>query len=161
MSKKVLVACFSATGTTAAVASRLASAIQADYFEITPTMPYTEEDLDWNDPRSRSSQEMNGLGVRPPRIRSKVENMAQYEVVFVGFPIWWYREPAIVDTFMESYNFFGKILIPFATSGGSGMGECAQNFRRLAPGAARVDVGCRFRPDVTEAELADWASRWL
>ena len=161
MNKNVLVVCFSATGTTAAVAARLAMAIDADFFEIIPKIPYTAEDLDWKNPGSRSSQEMNGFNVRQPRPRFKVENMAQYKVVFIGFPIWWYREPVIVDTFLTSYDFSGKILVPFATSRRDGLGECSQNFRRLAKGAARIDAGCRFRADVTKDELAAWAQRWL
>lgn len=119
---KVLVAYFSATGTTAKAAKRLADAVQGDLFEIRPAVPYTATDLDWTDKRSRSTVEMQNPASRP-EISSHVDNMAQYDTVFVGFPIWWYVAPTIINTFLEEYDFSGKTVIPFATSGGSGMGR--------------------------------------
>lgn len=159
MSKKTLVAYFSASGVTAALAGKLAKAIGADRFEIVPEQIYTEADLDWQDPRSRSSVEMNDRSSRPA-IASKSENMGQYEVIFVGFPIWWYREPSIIDTFMEAYDFTGKTVIPFATSGGSGIGRSGENLQHLAPGA-KVMRGKLFASNVSEKELAGWAAEWL
>ena len=152
---KTLVAYFSASGVTAKVAKKLASATDADLFEIQPQLRYTNDDLNWQNSRSRSSVEMNDRSCRPA-IASAVENMAQYDSVFVGFPIWWYREPSIIDTFMEAYDFSGKKVIPFCTSGGSGLGDAAQNMQNLAPGAAVVN-GKKFSPSVSESEIKLWA----
>lgn len=157
--KKVLVAYFSATGTTAGVAEKLAKVTQADLFEIKPEQPYTDDDLNWRDKQSRSSVEMADTSTRPA-IATKVENMEQYDVVFVGFPIWWYREPSIIDTFMESYDFSGKIVVPFATSGGSGMGRSSEIIQSLAP-QAKVMEGKRFSAYVSEVELDVWVAEWL
>lgn len=156
---KSLVAYFSASKTTERVASKLAYAIQADLFEVKPVQPYSSADLDWNDTLSRSSQEMNDRDSRPA-IRNTVSHMEQYDVVFVGFPIWWYREPSIIDTFMESYDFGGKTIVPFATSGGSGMGNSSENMQKLAPGS-KVVTGMRFSDSVSEKRLQSWASQWL
>ena len=120
MSKK-LVAYFSASGTTKKAAERLAKAAGADLLEIRPTIPYTSADLNWMDKKSRSSVEMNDPDSRP-EIAETMPNMADYDTVFIGFPIWWYVAPHIIHTFLESYDFTGKTLVPFATSGGSGMG---------------------------------------
>ncbi|MBR6076431.1 MAG: flavodoxin, partial [Victivallales bacterium] len=109
--------------------------------------------------KSRSSVEMKDKSSRPP-IASKVANMAQYDIVFVGFPVWWYREPSIIDTFMEAYDFGGKTVIPFATSGSSDIGPSGQNMQALAP-KAKVDKGKRFAADASEKELGDWAKKWL
>ncbi|MBO4284794.1 MAG: NAD(P)H-dependent oxidoreductase [Alphaproteobacteria bacterium] len=157
--KKVLVAYFSATGTTAGVAERLAKATGGDLFEIKPVEPYTDADLDWTNKQSRSSVEMADRSSRPA-IASKIEDMSKYDVVFVGFPIWWYREPSIIDTFMESYDFTGKTIIPFATSGGSGMGDASKIMQSLAP-SAKVLSGKRFSSSVSEEELKKWAEEWL
>ncbi len=157
--QKILVAYFSATGTTAKVAERLAQATGGDLFEIKPEQPYTDADLDWRDKQSRSSVEMDNKNSRPA-IASKIDNMNQYQVIFVGFPIWWYREPSIIDTFMESYNFEGKTVIPFATSGGSGMGNSGEIMQSLAP-HAKVLSGKRFPSNVSEEELKTWANEWL
>jgi len=159
MGKKTLVAYFSASGVTAALAGKLAKAIASDRFEIVPEQIYTEADLDWQNPRSRSSLEMNDRSSRPA-IASKLENLNQYEVVFIGFPIWWYREPSIIDTFMETHDFTGKTVIPFATSGGSGIGRSGENLQQLAPGA-QVMHGKLFPANVSEKELAAWAAEWL
>ena len=157
--RKALVAYFSAGGTTKKVAQRLAGGIGADLHEIEPKVPYTRGDLNWMSKRSRSSVEMSDRSARP-EIASRVQDMAQYDVVFVGFPVWWYREPSIIDTFMELYDFTGKAVIPFATSGGSPLGDSGKNMQALARGA-KVEAGRRFTSSAPERELADWASRWL
>ena len=157
--KKTLVAYFSASGVTAALAARLAEAIGADLYEIRPATPYTKADLNWMNRRSRSSVEMNDRSCRP-EISGAAENMAQYDVVFVGFPIWWYREPSIIDTFMEAYDFGGKTVIPFATSGSSGMGDTTENLQALAKNAA-VAEGRRFGRKASAEELKAWAAQWL
>ena len=156
---KALVAYFSASGVTKAVAERLAKSIGADLFEIEPVVHYTSADLDWTNKKSRSSIEMNDRASRPA-IASKIGDMAQYDVVFVGFPVWWYREPSIIDTFMEQYDFTGKTVIPFATSGGSQLGDSAKNMQALATGAKVVE-GKRFAARASEKELADWAAKYL
>ena len=156
---KSLVAYFSASGVTAKLSERLAKAIGADLFEIKPEVPYTDADLNWQDKNSRSSVEMNDRKSRPS-ISSRVENMSQYDVIFIGFPVWWYREPSIIDTFAESYDFDGKTIVPFATSGGSGIGESGKNIGELATDA-HVYSGERFKTNVSEEELKEWASSWI
>ena len=154
MSKKALVAYFSASGVTAKLAGRLAKAVGADQFEIIPEQIYTDADLDWRDSRSRSSVEMNDRSARPA-IASKMENIAQYEVIFVGFPVWWYREPSVIDSFLEAYDFSGKKIIPFATSGGSDIGEEVQ--KRIAEiTGTEVLKGKRFAANVNNAQLKEW-----
>ena len=155
---KTLVAYFSASGTTAKVAKKMAEAIGADLFEIKPEKPYTGADLNWQNKNSRSSVEMNDRSSRPA-IAVKAADMPQYDVVFVGFPVWWYREPSIIDTFMESYDFAGKTVIPFATSGGSGLGDSAVNMQKLAKGAKVVN-GKRFSGSASAEELKAWAGQW-
>lgn len=152
---KVLVAYFSPTGTTAKAAEGLAAAVGADLFEIVPETPYTRADLDWHDQSSRSSVEMSNEAARPV-ISSKVEDMDAYDTVFVGFPIWWYVEPRIIDTFLEAYDFSGKTIAPFATSGSSGIGDAPDRIRSLVPGA-RVDDGMMLNGTVGEAVLRNWA----
>ena len=131
---RILVAYFSASGVTARAAKEVAGAIGADLYEIRPAEPYTEADLNWMDKKSRSTLEMKDPASRPA-IGTRAENMDQYDTVFVGFPIWWYVEPRIVDTFLESYDFAGKILIPFATSGGSGISGAEKSLREHCPKA--------------------------
>lgn len=155
MSKK-LVAYFSASGVTKSVAEKLAEAAEADLFEIVPQQPYTSEDLNWNDSQSRSSVEMNDRSCRP-KISSSISDLSQYECVFVGFPVWWYREPSIIDTFLEAYDFSGKMIVPFCTSGGSGLGESVRNIQTFAQGAD-VRNGRRFSSGVSEEELKSWIS---
>ena len=157
--KKALVTYFSASGVTRKLAKTLAAEIDAELFEIEPEIPYTDADLDWQDSKSRSSIEMNDKNCRPG-IRSKVEDMDQYDVVFVGFPVWWYREPSIIDTFMEAYDLSQKTVVPFATSGGSPIGSSGRNMQVLAPGADVAD-GKRFGANASGKELAVWASKWL
>ena len=156
---KILVAYFSATGTTAQVAQRLATATGGDLFEIKPEVLYTDADLDWRNKQSRSSVEMADRSSRPA-ISSKVENMGEYDIVFIGFPIWWYREPSIIDTFLESYDFAGKTIVPFATSGGSSMGDSSEIMQALVPGA-KVEKGKRFAADVSEETLKTWSAEWV
>ena len=156
---KALVAYFSASGVTAKLAARLADGIGADLFEIVPEIPYSKADLNWMNKKSRSSVEMNDRNCRPA-ISSVVDNMAQYDVVFVGFPVWWYREPSIIDTFMEAYDFSGKTIVPFATSGTSGIGDSGENMQKLAKGA-NVLPGKRFKNNVSVEELKSWAGEWL
>ena len=156
---KALVAYFSASGVTSKVAKNLASAIGADIFEIKPVQKYSKADLNWMDKRSRSSVEMNDRSSRPA-IAERVNQMFDYDVVFIGFPIWWYREPSIIDTFMEAYDFSGKTIVPFATSGGSGLGDSAENMQTLAKGA-KVEEGKRFGRSASASELKNWAEKYL
>ncbi|MBQ9559714.1 MAG: NAD(P)H-dependent oxidoreductase [Bacteroidaceae bacterium] len=129
---KTLVAYFSASGVTRAVAQRLAEVSGADLHEIKPEQPYTEADLDWRNQKSRSSLEMKDKSSRPA-ITDKLQNMQDYDVIFVGFPIWWYTCPTIVNTFMEAYDFRGKTVIPFATSGGSSIQKACEDLRATYP----------------------------
>ena len=156
---KALVAYFSASGVTASVAERMATSIGADLYEIKPEQPYTSDDLNWQNRESRSSVEMKDKSSRPG-IENKVDDMEQYQIVFVGFPIWWYREPSIIDTFIEAYDFAGKTIVTFATSGGSGLGESTSNIQALAPEANVID-GKKFAGTVSETELKTWAERYL
>lgn len=156
---KILVAYFSATGNTAEVAQKLATAINADLFEIKPEQPYTSDDLNWQNNQSRTSIEMGDKNSRP-QIASKIEDISQYNIVFVGSPIWWGREPSIMDTFIESYDFAGKTVIPFATSGSSDIGDYGANLQALAPDA-KVLTGKRFPTDVSVQELKDWADEQM
>ena len=153
---KNLVAYFSASGVTKGVAEKLAKAAGAELFEIVPEQPYTDEDLNWNNKQSRSSVEMNDRSCRPG-ISTTVSDMGQYDCIFLGFPVWWYREPSIIDTFLEAYDFSSKTIVPFCTSGGSGLGETVGNMRSLAK-KADVRDGKRFSSGVSEEELKIWVS---
>ena len=133
MNEKTLVAYFP-QWSDGACGKEIAGGVDADLYEILPTQPYTDADLDWTDKKSRSTAEMNDPACRP-EIAGTVENMEQYDTVFIGFPIWWYVEPRIVDTFLESYDFSGKTVIPFATSGGSGIGGAEKSLREHCPKA--------------------------
>ena len=156
MSKK-LVAYFSASGTTKEAAERLAKAAGADLFEIKPTIPYTSADLNWMDKESRSSVEMNDPDSRP-EIAETMPNMADYDTVFIGFPIWWYVAPHIIHTFLESCDFSGKTLVPFATSGGSGMGKTVDELRKLCPNAD-WKAG-KLVNGASDQGLAAWAAKF-
>ena len=156
---KTLVAYFSARGTTGKGAKDLAAATGADLFEIAPEVPYTRADLNWNNSSSRSSIEMNDESSRPA-IAGTVANMDAYDTVFVGFPVWWYVEPRIIDTFLEDYNFAGKTIVPFATSGGSGLGRAPQRMQALVPGAT-VRSGGLLNGRPSQAELTRWAEQAL
>lgn len=151
---KILVTYFSASGVTEKAAKKLAAVANADLFEIKPVQLYTDADLDWTDKKSRSTIEMNDPSSRPA-IADKCGNMSDYDTVFVGFPVWWYVEPRIIDTFLESYDFSGKTVIPFATSGGSGLGKTADNFRKILGKNVKVDEG-KVLNRVTEADLQSW-----
>lgn len=129
---KVLVTYFSASGVTAKTANKLAKEVDGDVFEIEPKEKYTSADLNWMDKKSRSSVEMNDPASRP-EIAKQVESMDMYDTVLVGFPIWWYVEPKIIDTFLDSYDFSGKTVIPFATSGGSGIENVEKNLQKEYP----------------------------
>ena len=156
---KVLVAYFSASGVTKKAAENLAKAAGADLFEIEPEQIYTSEDLNWQNKQSRSSVEMNDRNCRPA-IASKVEDISQYSHVFVGFPVWWYREPSIIDTFMESYDWNGITVIPFCTSGGSGLGDAGKNMQALGNGVNVIE-GKRLSGNASEAELKAWTDQIL
>nr|WP_290463150.1 flavodoxin [Acutalibacter muris] len=154
MSKK-LVAYFSASGTTAKLAENLAEAIGADIFEIVPEVPYTAADLNWQDKHSRSSIEMQDPASRPA-IAATRDNIADYNTIFVGFPIWWYVAPTIINTFLESCDLTGKTIIPFATSGGSGIGETNEKLEPSCPDAKLLE-GRVFRSSASKTELEAWA----
>ena len=153
MSKK-LVAYFSASGVTEKMAKTLAEVTGADLFEIQPAVPYTTADLDWMNKKSRSSVEMSNPDSRP-EIGNKIPDMGQYDTVFVGFPIWWYVAPTIINTFLESYDFTGKKIATFATSGGSGMGKTDSILKKCAPNADWKE-GKRFGSADKNA-LKSWA----
>lgn len=149
-----LVAYFSATGMTARVARRVVRAADADLFEIRPEEPYTSADLDWRDKGSRSSIEMGDESSRPV-IAGCVDDMAKYDMVFVGFPVWWYVEPRIIDSFLEEYDLAGKVVVPFATSGGSGVDKASRRMRSVAAGA-RVLPGRRLSAGESQAAIDAW-----
>lgn len=152
-SKKTLVAYFSATGTTMEAATKLAKVADADLHEIVPTERYTSADLNWHDKNSRSSVEMADKSSRPA-IANKVKNMEQYDTVFVGFPIWWYIAPTIVNTFLEQYDLTGKTVVPFFTSGGSGAGETLKYLKPSAPNANWKEP--KSLNNLSEAEMKTW-----
>lgn len=152
----VLVAYFSATNTTKGVAEYIADGLSADLYEIVPQEPYTDADLDYNDDNSRSTIEMNDTAARPA-ISGSVENMNQYDIVFIGYPIWWGDAPRIVSTFVESYDFTGKTVVPFCTSGGSGMGSSASNLEKLTDGANWLS-GDRLDGGSSREEIVDWVN---
>ena len=154
MSRK-LVAYFSASGVTAKLAETLSEAIGADLYAIKPEVPYTKADLNWMNKNSRSSVEMKDPASRPA-IAGKRDNMDEYDTIFVGFPIWWYVAPTIINTFLESYDFAGKTIIPFATSGGSGMGKTNEKLQPSCPGAKLMD-GKVWEKNSKADELAAWA----
>ena len=152
----VLVAYFSASGTTAKAAKALANAAGADLYEIKPAVPYTRADLNWMDKGSRSSVEMNDKHSRPALADTDAP-IAGHNVIFLGFPIWWYTAPTIINTFLESYDFTGKTIVLFATSGGSGLGKSAAGLRASAPGARIVD-GRLLNGRLNADELKTWVS---
>ena len=151
-----LVAYFSASGVTARVAKILAETTGADIFEIEPEIPYTQADLNWMSKESRSSVEMNNPLSRP-NIARKCDNMDEYDTVFVGFPIWWYVAPTIINTFLESYDLTGKTIIPFATSGGSGMGKTNEKLLPSCKGAVLIE-GKILKANIGTGELMNWVN---
>lgn len=156
--KKALVAYFSASGVTAKAAKALAGAAGADLYEIKPKVPYTQADLNWMDKRSRSSIEMNDKASRPP-LADTDARIADYDVIFLGFPIWWYVAPTIVNTFLESYDFSGKTIVLFATSGGSGLGRSAAGLRGSVAADARIVDGRMLNGRLDEKELRAWVDK--
>lgn len=152
---EILVAYFSATGTTKALAEYAADALGADLYEITPEEPYTDDDLNYSDNSSRSTIEQNDSSARPV-ISGSVENMEQYEIVFLGFPIWWGEEPRIMDTFVESYDLSGKTIVPFCTSGGSGFGSSGRNLQALSTGDATWLDGARLGSSSSREDIVEW-----
>ena len=155
MSKK-LVAYFSASGTTASVAKALSEAAEADLYEIRPQTPYTRADLNWQDKKSRSSVEMNNESSRPP-LADQDAHIEDYDTIFLGFPIWWYTAPTIIKTFLESYDFTGKTIILFATSGGSNLGKTASDLQGSAAGAVIRD-GKLLNGRQSKESLAAWVN---
>lgn len=153
---KILVAYFSATHTTQGVAEKLAAGLNADLYEIVPAEPYTADDLNYNDNNSRSTREMNDPAARPA-ISGSVENMEQYDIIFLGYPIWWGEAPRILSTFVESYDFSGKTIVTFCTSGGSGIGSSAANLEALASGGTWLE-GKRLNAGDSQEALTDWAN---
>lgn len=151
---KILVAYFSATNTTEEIANYAAESMRADLYEIIPQEPYTDADLNYNDDNSRSSIEMNDPSSRPA-ISGSVENMDQYDIVFIGYPIWWGEAPRIMNTFMESYDFSGKTIVPFCTSGGSGIGSSAENLEQLTKDTNWLQ-GQRFSGSTSREEIVEW-----
>ena len=151
---KTLVACFSAGGSTAKLAQTLAAAADAALYEIRPAVPYERRDLNWMDKNARSTVEMQDPACRPA-LADTAANIAEADVIFLGFPIWWYREPSIIDSFLDAYDFAGKTIVPFFTSGGSQLGEGQQRIEALAKGA-KVLEGRRFSARASETELKTW-----
>ena len=149
-----LVACFSASGSTARLAKTLAAAAGAALYDIKPAVPYERGDLNWMDKKSRSTVEMQDPNCRPA-LADTAAPVAQADVIFLGFPIWWYREPSIIDSFLDAYDFSGKTVVPFFTSGGSQLGEGQGRIEKLAKGA-RVLPGKRFSARASESELKNW-----
>ena len=135
---KVLIAFFSVNGTTAKAAKELAAVEGADLFEIKPAVAYTREDLNWQNKQSRSSIEMNDHSSRPALADAELDTSA-YETIYVGFPVWWYIAPTIINSFLERYDFSGKKIVLFATSGGSGFGKAVQNLKVSAPDAEIIE----------------------
>ena len=156
---KRLVAYFSASKTTEKVANMIAEEGGYDICEITPKEAYTKADLNWMDKKSRSSVEMKDKKIRP-EIKDNDIDMSQYDEIILGFPIWWYVAPTIINTFLESYDFSGKTIVPFATSGGSGMGKTNQELAPSCPGAI-LEEGKRFEANAGESELKIWAEKFL
>ncbi|MEF2782412.1 MAG: flavodoxin [Clostridium sp.] len=150
---KVLVAYFSASGVTAKAAKEIAEVTQGDLFEIQPETPYTKADLNWMDKQSRSTIEMQNPDSRPA-IANKVSNMKEYDTIFVGFPIWWYVAPTIINTFLEGYDLSNKTIIPFATSGGSGMGKTNEKLSVSCPGAKLLEGKVLNR--MSKQAIKDW-----
>ena len=151
---KTMVACFSASGSTARLAQTLAAAADAKLYEIKPAVPYERRDLNWMDKKARSTVEMQDKNCRPA-LADTAAPVAEADVIFLGFPIWWYREPSIIDSFLDAYDFSGKTIVPFFTSGGSQLGDGQGRIEKLAKGA-KVLPGKRFSARASESELKSW-----
>lgn len=154
MNKKAMVAFFSITGTTGRVAKFVANFVEGDLFEIKPAQPYTKKDLDWHDKESRSTVEMHDEAARPAIEEMDIPRWEEYEVVFLGFPIWWYVAPRIINTFLESRDFSGKIIVPFCTSSGSDVGETNKFLQPSCPGATLRPARCLNK--LTRRMVEDW-----
>ncbi len=154
---KILVAYFSCTNTTKGVAEKIAVSTGGALYSITPSVPYTSADLDYSDSNSRSTKEQNDSKARPA-ISGSVENMNEYDIVFIGYPIWWGEAPKIIYTFLESYDFNGKTIIPFCTSGGSGVGNSARNLHSLASGASWLE-GEKLSGSASQSSIDEYVSR--
>lgn len=152
--QKILVAYFSATGTTEGVAEQIAEGLSCNLYEITPQDPYTDADLNYSDTNSRTTSEMNDENARPA-ISGSVSDMAQYDVVFLGYPIWWGEAPRIISTFLESYDFTGKTIVPFCTSGSSGISSSVSSLKPLASGATWLE-GQRFGGGASDETVMEW-----
>lgn len=152
----MLVAYFSATNTTKPLAEYIADGLKADIYEVVPETPYTSADLNYGNTSSRTSTEMNDPSARPA-ISGSVEDMGQYDIVFIGYPIWWGQAPRIISTFLEGYDFSGKTLVPFCTSGSSGIGSSAANLQNLTPGAKWLE-GQRFGGGTARSAMVDWVN---
>jgi len=152
---KVLVSFFSATGTTRKVAEEICKVENGDLYEIVPETPYTKQDLDYTVRDSRSNVEMADESSRPAFVK-KCDSIADYDTVFVGFPVWWGREPSIIDTFLEAYDFSGKTIVPFCTSGGSDVRKASRHIKGIVNENVTVEEGKRLGPDATEEEIRAW-----
>ena len=151
---KTLIAYFSAQGSTAKLAKTLAAAAEAELYEIKPAVPYERRDLNWMDKKSRTTLEMQDPNCRPALADTNAP-VAESDVIFLGFPIWWYREPSIIDSFLDAYDWAGKTVVPFFTSGGSDLGEGQDRIEMLAKGA-KVLRGRRFNARASESDLKKW-----
>lgn len=151
---KTLVAYFSASGVTRDVSIKLNDIVGGDLFEIVPEEKYSNEDLDWTNKNSRSSIEMNDSNSRP-KISSRVLDISQYDRIFIGYPVWWYTFPRIINTFLEEYDFSGKEIVPFCTSGSSGIGSASVDIAKIVP-AARVLEGKRLSKSSSDEEIKAW-----
>ncbi len=160
MANKVLVAYFSATGTTKQVAQNLAESINADIYEIKPKVPYTKSDLNWMDKNSRSTIEMNDHNSRPEIVDDNFSTDS-YDTIFLGFPIWWYIAPTVVNTFLEAHDFTNKKIILFATSGGSGFGKTVDNLKKSVSGSTQIKEGKLMNNNPSKEELKKWAEEVL
>ncbi len=155
MSKKILVTYFSCSGVTRELAGQISTEVDGDLFEIVPEVPYTNADLNWMNDKSRSSIEMKDPSSRPV-IASKIDDFSKYDTVFIGFPIWWYTFPSIINTFLESYDFNGKTIIPFATSGSSGLGQIEQHFKKACKGNVFWKKAEVFKGGSSHKQLIAW-----
>ena len=152
--KNVLVVYFSVTGNTKTIAEKIATLTDADLYEIKPAVEYTDADIDYSNSNSRTSKEQNDSSVRP-EIQSETISLERYDTIYIGYPIWWGEEPRIMDTFVESYDFGDITMIPFCTSGSSGIGNSGKNLATNAGSGNRLE-GKRFSAQVSENELKDW-----
>ena len=157
---RILVAYFSASGVTAKVADMLADAVGADIYEIRPEVPYTKADLNWMDKKSRSSIEMNDKTIRPA-IANRNAQVDQYETIFLGFPIWWYVAPTIINTFLESYDFSEKKIVLFATSGGSKFGKTVEELKVSVPDSCQIVEGKLLNGKQTIPSIRTWTETLL